>query len=730
MGRRTGAVLAALALAACVAAPAGAGESAGGGQRWSSAYLAGSPAYSSAIAVTPDSGTVLVSGSTAWGASGRMATLAYDAATGESVWTASTDTSDEGFAAKAMVLSPDAQTVYVTGIGTCPDCPYEGERQYVTAAYDVETGERLWWNRLRADSGSPMSIAASPDGERVFVAGSHDSGMGRQLVAYEAVTGDQLWEEQRDGTAVRDSSGLAVSPDGETVYWAGSDPSAIDDLCWIGGAGMRLAAIDADDGTERWSTGHRVAPEYRCGETTALAMSPDGSQVVLVGYGGDKAGTFDARLVSVEASTGAVEWTRHEAGASVISGASMDLVFSPDGSGLYLLTSACETDTCAGRPLLVVGYGAADGERSWMTPYDSGATHFPSDLAVSPDGATLYAAAQASLPCDTGCDRARIQGPVVALETASGEVRWASPNDENGVEALAVSPDGSSVYYAGSFTDLTGHLARRDCGGNVCGYSTTRANSSSGGGLFDDRNVALDLGRWTSVWDASASAASYRTSDRAGDSVRFRSGSSTSMELLTREGPDQGRALLVLDGERLGVVDLYAPESAPRVVRLDALERAPHTLLVRVLGRASAASTGTSVAVDGFRVSSGYRTYQESAPEVRFDSWRGGSALRALGGSFRSSSVRSAAASFTFRGTSVRLVTATGPAYGRAAVLIDGARHRIDLYAPRRRWQRVVPFTGLGEGVHEIVVRPLGTARRASRGTEVVVDGFRVGGAT
>jgi hypothetical protein len=105
--------------------------------------------------------------------------------------------------------------------------------------------------------------------------------------------------------------------------------------------------------------------------------------------------------------------------------------------------------------------------------------------------------------------------------------------------------------------------------------------------------------------------------------------------------------------------------------------------------------------------------------------WRTASNRRAYGGSYAAEAAAGASASFAFAGRSVTWYTATGPAMGRASVLVDGSRvGTFDQYAPGPGFQVARTLTKLPRGEHVLTIRVLGTASAAATGAQVVVDAF------
>ena len=195
------------------------------------------------------------------------------------------------------------------------------------------------------------------------------------------------------------------------------------------------------------------------------------------------------------------------------------------------------------------------------------------------------------------------------------------------------------------------------------------------------------------------------------------------MTWVSNKGPSRGIASVTIDGANKGTVNLYSAGATAYSKAFTGLTSATHTIVVKVTGAKSTASTGTSVVVDGFTV--GTTTTQESDGKIKYNTWKGGNSVNASGGTYRSSATAGARTQFTFTGTSVDWITATGPGWGKARVLIDDVdKGAVDLYASTARWQTVKTYGGLVAGRHTIVIKALGAKNAAATSTNVAVDAF------
>ena len=185
-----------------------------------------------------------------------------------------------GGGGRSVAVSPDGRTVYVAGTS---DNGKLADNDFVTIAYDASTGRQLWSARYNGpargeDTGA--AVVASPDGRTVYVAGNSDggaTGFDYAVVAYAAATGQRRWTARYDGPdgGSQLAVGLAAAPSGTAVYVTGlsQGPPA---------TAIATVALDAATGLQRWAALYQT--QAGLGATpAAITAGPKGGEVFVAG---------------------------------------------------------------------------------------------------------------------------------------------------------------------------------------------------------------------------------------------------------------------------------------------------------------------------------------------------------------------------------------------------------------------------------------------------------------
>lgn len=229
---------------------------------------------------------------------------------------------------------------------------------------------------------------------------------------------------------------------------------------------------------------------------------------------------------------------------------------------------------------------------------------------------------------------------------------------------------------------------------------------------------------WLNGWGGGTlSGYTYRASTLQSQTTSF-TFSGTSVKLLADRLKMAGIAQVWIDGVSKGKFDLYAPllQQYHAPLTFSGLANNTHTITVQNTGTKSAFSTGTSISLDGFTV--GSTNYTANSHKITYGDWKGVFNSNALGGSYRYASSSTAQALLNFSGTNIAWITAMGPSYGKAWVIIDGvSRGYVDLYSATQKWQIVKWYT-VGAGSHSIQIQVLGQKNSNSTGYAVVLDAF------
>ena len=374
-----------------------------GAQKWAKRYNGpgGNSDIANAVAVSPNGSTVFVTGASPGATSAAdYATIAYNASTGAQEWVKRYNGVGNNNYANSVAVSPNGSTVYVTGesdaVGSVP--------QYATIAYNATTGTQLWAKRYSGPGSSQdaaHSVAVSPDGNTVFVTGTSTSSTssGDATVAYNATTGTQLWAKQYNGAPISANSitnSLTVSPTGAAVYVTGIIGNTLN-------GDYATIAYNATTGTQLWAKRYPGN-----GGADSAAVSPDGSTVYVTGdiysnsYGAPVYAT-----VAYNAATGAQLWAQQHRGADKGDAIAYSVAVSPSGGTVYVTgTSAHITSFDYATVAYNATTGTQEWSKLYNGPGNGNDTAH--SVAVSPTSGTVYVTGQAVGSSGTGDDYATV----------------------------------------------------------------------------------------------------------------------------------------------------------------------------------------------------------------------------------------------------------------------------------------------------------------------------------
>jgi len=162
--------------------------------------------------------------------------------------------------------------------------------------------------------------------------------------------------------------------------------------------------------------------------------------------------------VAYSGATGARLWARAYQGREF--NAPRAITVSPDGSTVYVTASV--TGGKAADAVATIAYDARTGRQVWVSRFRPKYGADASALAVSPDGTTLYVAGYGRVASSPW------QFSVIAYAAATGQQRWQryypSPAQYGEAMSVAVSPDGQTIYATGQAGTTAVTVAYRAAG--------------------------------------------------------------------------------------------------------------------------------------------------------------------------------------------------------------------------------------------------------------------------
>ncbi len=339
------------------------------------------------VAVSPRGDRVFVTGSSyGSGSSFDYATVAYNAATGAQLWVKRYNGPANGIdGATAVRVSPNGGTVFVTGASTGPN-----DYDYATIAYNAATGARLWVTRYDGpgqglDSGQALAVT----NKTVFVTGQSTGTRTREdyaTIAYGAATGAQLWAQRYNGpsNSIDGADAIQISPGGDVVFVTGLSPGADPDA-----NDYATIAYDGAGGAPLWVKRYD-GPANGDDFASSLAISPAGDKVYVTGSSTGTTTSNDYLTVAYDAATGARLWVKRYNGPASNIDVASSVAVSSTGNRVYV--TGFSYGASSQEDYATVAYNAATGTQLWAKRYNGPGnwSDRANAVAASPSGPTVF----------------------------------------------------------------------------------------------------------------------------------------------------------------------------------------------------------------------------------------------------------------------------------------------------------------------------------------------------
>ena len=326
---------------------------------------------------------------------------------------------------RGVAISPDGRCLYVAGYADSAIASFRREEETGALRFEGAYSEKTT-GPIGLEGVHPLLI--SPDGTYLFAGGYTDGTL--VLFSREPSTGALTFLE---GLSCADAGlealagirSVALSPDGANLYAAGYTDGTIASFTFDSGAARLQLLQSLRDGD--------AGLDFLAG-AACVQVSPDGTQVALACLEDDSLLLFDRDPI-----TGALALKQQlvdgSAGCEGLNGASC-VLFSPDGRYVYV----------TGYYDNAVSVLSRDPQSGMLTPIQlftdasigADALYHAQELALSPDGASLYVTASAA-DCVAIFDRDPASGTLDYSRCIGGM---------DGARGLTVSRDGRNCYVA------------------------------------------------------------------------------------------------------------------------------------------------------------------------------------------------------------------------------------------------------------------------------------------
>jgi trimeric autotransporter adhesin len=300
----------------------------------------------------------------------------------------------------------------------------------------------------------------------------------------------------------------------------------------------------------------------------ALALSSDGN-TLYVGGTFEGIGGMSSRfyLAALNTSDGtATSWDPHPSG--VVNA----LALSSDDSTLYVGGSFFQFGLCSSSCTARNSLAAFDTGTGNLTSFDPNVTNSSNGgtvwaLALAGDNSTLYAGGF----FDT-VNGSITRNHIAAFDTSNGNTTAWDPNASAQVRALALTGDGSTLYAGGYFTNIGGfsrnHIAALDTttfSNMATGFDPNADDVVLGFALSGDESTLYTAGSFTNIGGAARKGVAALDTTGTGTATSFDPKASGGASSLALSGSQLGvgggfRSLGAVSRSRLAAIDLTTNE--------------------------------------------------------------------------------------------------------------------------------------------------------------------------
>ena|GEM_PF-2903506 len=243
----------------------------------------------------------------------------------------------------------------------------------------------------------------------------------------------------------------------------------------------------------------------------------------------------------------------------------------------------------------------------------------------------------------------------------------------------------------------------------------------------DDRDSAITYsGVWNDVSDNQSYNGTERLSGTTGDHFEYIFNGPV-VKWIGPKGPQYGKANVYIDGiVAASGIDLYAPSKTNNQELFATVTgTGSHTLKVEVAGEKNANSSGFAIVTDIIESSGGDATSVDDRDSAIHytGTWGQYDSPNDYNGTQTYSGTTGASASFTFKGSNIRIVGPKTQFYGIAKVYIDNIlQGQFDQYASDVSYQQTLYESKLSYGTHTVKVEVSGNKNTNSTGNTIVLD--------